>query len=425
MSEIINAKWSQTADLDSIFEEFSSDCRVAIDRKEPPWAAGHVRTVHFDPSEPISLDWIQKQFGGTKLNVRLYGPKSRENKNGYIGARTIEILGPPRNGFGVELVQGPDGECVPVNQLQLAIDRSKAKMGIREPAPITVPAPVPAPVAPAQDMSLVQTLITAQGKQNAIMLEMMSSRVQQLEALLFKQPAGGPALNPLDQVKQTAETITLLDGIRDTMGGSGSGGDSESIMPMIGEAFKMFAATRQQQPQTPSRGALRAPKQRRRVRARTKPRAYQRAGLTRPEEVPQPEAQTGPTLKSVDDSPHDTLSGIADKLSSLAPVDAAECVIQAIGNMPEKKRAEAMQAFMVGMSGEDDLDESSISDDTYSQDEDFPDPFSTEDNPSPLRGNGKNSDAPDDQAHRKSHQTGTGVSTDPKPRGVSGDTGRP
>ena len=121
--------WSSEMSIDDAFGELGEDCKVAIDRKEPEWCSGHMRTVNYDPSEPISLDWIQRRFGGEKLTIRLYGPKNSKHKNGYIGSRTLDIFGPPMDGFGIELTQGPDGKSVRVTELQSAIDRYNQKMG--------------------------------------------------------------------------------------------------------------------------------------------------------------------------------------------------------------------------------------------------------------------------------------------------------
>jgi hypothetical protein len=116
-------------------------------------------------------------------------------------------------------------------------------------------------------MSLVQTLITSQSEQNKLLMTVMSERVQTLETMLYNRPAGsagGPPPNPLDQVKQTAETIEMLDTIRGSLGGGGGGGgELESVIPMITEVVKAMVATRQAPAAAQPTGNLRAPKRRR------------------------------------------------------------------------------------------------------------------------------------------------------------------
>jgi hypothetical protein len=413
--QIIDAKWAPEMDLDSIFQELGDQCKIAIERKEPEWCSGHMRTIHFNPDEPISIDWIQKKVGGDKLMIRLYGPKTPENKSGYLAARTIDIFGKPLDGYGVELVQGPDGKAYKVTELPAVLERHKQKMGVMYQAEQRPPAPPAAP-SPLQNDTLVQTLITTQGEQNRIMMQMMSDRVRSLEEMLYKKPesAGGPATSPVDQVKQTIETLGLLETMRQTIGagaGAGAGGE-ESVIPMVGDIVKALITGRQQTAEQPPRGVLGPPG---RKKGRPGPRR----------EAPRRDLDESqvPALRPVDDK---YLSDIADNLAGLSPDDAAECVYLAMDNMTEDQRAAAMKSFLVNMSGQTELDGPLIDDDTYSQDdaESYEDPFAvSKDSKVSIQREQPNTNAQNDSADRAGDPNGVASPTDPELRGGARDTG--
>lgn len=415
MTTIIDSMPGQEMDIETIFEELGENCKIMIDRKEPEWCAGHMKTVYFNPDETISLDWIQKRFGGEKYQIKLFGAKTSQHKNGYRAARTVTIFGPPMDGNGIEITQGPDGKAVRITELAMAIERHNQKLGLlKDPPP--APAPVPAAPSPFQDQTLVQTLITTQGEQNKVMMQMMSDRVRSLEEMLYRQPkagSGGPAVSALDQVKQTAETIGLLDTIRESLGAGGGGGSGEdSVIPMVGDIVKALVMGRQQpQEQTP-RGVLQPP--------------ASRPALGRPAPRRDPQTSQVPPLRPVEPVDDETLSNIADKLSSLSATDAADCVSEALGNMPREQGAEAMKAFISNMSSNDGLDDSSIEDDTYSQDHDesSADPFAVaQDNQTQIPRKQPHPNAQDHPTDRPSDPNGVSVPTDPELRGGARDTG--
>jgi len=380
MTDIVDAKFSEDMDLADIFSELGEDCKIGVHRKEPEWCSGHIRTVHFDPREPVDLDWIQKKFGGEKLMIRLYGPKSKQNKSGYLAARTVDIMGPPRDGFGIEMVQGPDGKAVKITEYELACERHKQKMGVQQ-----LEDSQPAPAQPADGLSnnaLVQTLIQSQSQQHNAMLQMMGQRVQSLEEMLYRQAPGqvGAAVNPIDQIKQTAEALKHLKAMEGDF--SGDGGGSGDLLGMLGPVIQNMFGNNQnaQLPQTAPQGALRAPRRRRLPKRRLPKRRLP---------IEQSTEQSSPEQSSPEQSTEqgETLSSIADKLAMLGPDEAAEVVLQALGDMPEKKRAAAMQAFVYSMNQPDNLDDSSNSVDTLSHETIENDPFgeTAENNPIPIQ----------------------------------------
>lgn len=397
MAEIIEANWSQDLDLAGIFSELGDNCKIAIARMEPEWCAGHVRTVHFDPKEPISMDWIQKKFGGEKLQVRLYGPKSATNKSGYLTARTIDIMGPPRDGNGVEMTQGPDGKAVKVPELEMAIERYNQKLGIDRKNAQAVEPPA---IQNTPDMTLFQVLIESQSAQHATMLQMMGQRVQTLEDLLYKQHAvqQGPPINAVDQLKSTMETFTMMDKMRGKLA-SPESEDSDSLMPMIGQIVQGFMAknTAQNMQQRPS-GRLKPPG------GSPKELPTRATNPIKPAMIPSHETEN---RIETDES----LSGMANNLSRLDADDAAEVVIEAIGNMPLEKRERAMKTFFESMNPESELDDSSTDDDTISHEETLDDPFSvTQIGPVPVPGGESLPDEKNDQVDRTRDPKGLPVS---------------
>lgn len=372
MDEIIDAKWADELDLSSIFDELGGDCSISIERKEPEWCNGHIRRVSFDPKEPIDLDWIQKKFGGEKLFIRLYGPKTKQNKSGYITGRTVDIMGPPRDGHGIELTQGPDGKACRVTDLAIVIDRHNLKMGIKKQADAAPPVAPPA----LQNESLFATMIQSQATQHAAMMDMMGQRVNSLEGILYKRGAEqtGTPLNPIDQIKQTAEAMTLLRNMSGDFGEGRNNGD-ESIISMIGPILQgMFAGKNNQQ--SPSRGVL-------------KPAAPARI-------IEGPQKNVSKTLGS-----------LANNLSNLSAEDAAQVVFEAMGSMPEQKRDAALKAFMTrGSALNSNVDDSLNQDDTNRQDVDqLQDPFACAEG-DPVSGSGRSpgQDAPNDQVNRPGDQ---------------------
>jgi hypothetical protein len=374
MSDIIDAKWAPEMDISEIFSELGGDCSVSIDRKEPEWCRGHIRRVSFDPKEPIDLDWISGKFGGEKLMVKLFGPKTSTNKSGYVAGRTIDIMGPPRDGHGIEMTQGPDGKACRVTELAAVMERHNQKMGIKRQSEAVPPVAAPA----LQNESLFSTMIQSQATQHAAMMEMMGQRVNNLEGLLYKQGTTQPVapLNPIDQIKQTAEAMNLLRNMSGDFGDGGNNGD-ESLLSIIAPFVQgMFGPKNNNQPAP--KGVLKA-------------------------------ASPARVIDGPQKNPAKSLESLANNLSSLSAEDAAQVVFQAMGDMPDDKRQTAMASFMTrGSNMESNIDESLNQDNTNSQDvAELKDPFAcSEGDPLPGQGRSADENAPNDQVDRPGDQAG-------------------
>jgi hypothetical protein len=140
--------------------------------------------------------------------------------------------------------------------------------------------------------------------------------------------------------EQMMGMLAMFKEMRSVFGGSFGGdapaGDGDSFYPMIAEVIKGLVT--KQQTAKPTRGALTPPKP----------------------AIPRQNPTSSPKRS------------IVDELSSMDPTDASKIVIQALGNMPESKRERAIQEFFNSMDDEidsEDLDDSSISDDNYDDDE--------------------------------------------------------
>lgn len=218
-------KSADEVDLDVVLSEIGTAGKVSISRVEPDWCKGRVRSFELGSAEPISVDWIAQKCGGAKFHVRVYGPDGK----GTLAFRTVEICGAPKNGHGIELVRGPDGEPIPVTQLQEARRRYAILNGLPvEGEQLGQQAP-PAAVAPAPiDMTgMLQTMMQAQNQQNQTMITMMTNRVNSLERLLAQQIQNGPAVaqgqvvepvDPMAQLTNTVKTIEQLEKIKGAMG---------------------------------------------------------------------------------------------------------------------------------------------------------------------------------------------------------------
>lgn len=227
-------------DLESVLSEIGTQGRVAVSREEPEWCKGHIRTVPIQGSEPITLEWIGKSFGGSKLEIRIYGT----GKAALKARRTIEISGPPKDGYGVEVVRGPDGEPVPVTKLQEVRRRYNITHGLG----LDFERPKePEKPEPSFDMSSVlNTMIQAQNTQNQTMISMLVTRISSLETLLQNQTQGGVPAQPIQQVdplntlRSTVDTIAQLEQIKKAMGISDQDREPASETGIYTDLIKAF-----------------------------------------------------------------------------------------------------------------------------------------------------------------------------------------
>lgn len=217
-------KGAPEVDLERLFQELDGEGSVAVSRKEPDWAKGHIRTVQASPAQPISMDWLTKQFGGEKLQVRVYASDGRT----MIGSRSVEICAPPRDGNGIELVRGPEGNAVPVNRLEAEKKRYNSLHGLPDSTVNPEPVPPAAPAAGLDLSSILQTMISSQNNTNNTMTTMLIQRINSLENLLTKQllqpPGAGAAVaqvepaDPLGNLTNVVDVIGKLDKVKEKMG---------------------------------------------------------------------------------------------------------------------------------------------------------------------------------------------------------------
>ncbi len=219
-SENTGFKTNRGVDLEQLFRELDNIGSVAVSRIEPDWAKGHIRTVNVSNSEPLSVDWIAKMFGGTKLRVRVYGADTKQ----LIGARDVEIMGPPRDGYGLEIVRGPEGNAISINRMAEEQRRYNQLHGIEPPAP-PAPPPEQAPQGQPFDMTQMFTaLIQQQNQSNTQLTQMLVQRIQHLESMSLgynpapATPAPTEPPDPLGNLKNTVEVIAQLDAVKKKMG---------------------------------------------------------------------------------------------------------------------------------------------------------------------------------------------------------------
>lgn len=209
-------------DIENLLAELGNEGSLSINRIEPSWAKGHIRSVPISASERISMEWISEKFGGEKLQVRIYGSDGHKLQH----LRTVEVCGPPRNGHGIELVRGPEGNSVPITQLAEAKRRYDMLHGLTPAEPVA-----PVPTAPPADQglnanALLASLLSAQAQQNQAMQTMLVNRIGSLEQHLMRQvqqgatvPAGAatPA-DPLQNLDNFVATAHKFHEVKKAMG---------------------------------------------------------------------------------------------------------------------------------------------------------------------------------------------------------------
>lgn len=206
--------------LERLFRELGGEGSIAVTRNEPDWAKGHIRTVQANPGDPISMDWLTAKFGGAKLRVRVYAADGKP-----MGSRTVEICAPPRDGMGIELVRGPEGNAVPVNRLDAERRRYNQINGIENtqlPA-AQLPAAAPPPAPPIDFTQMFAAMITQQNQANQAMMAMFVNRIQHLESI--GSGTGPPVAtspvepaDPLGNLTNVVKVIGELDAVKEKMG---------------------------------------------------------------------------------------------------------------------------------------------------------------------------------------------------------------
>lgn len=314
--------------LQKLLSSVQQGWKIHIHREQPSWCRGTLETLEvYDTSEPIDTGYLIRTWGGHRLYIKVHGDGGK-----WIGGGSISLFSYPPRVHG-KLIKEEDFFA----QSPAAMPQYQA------PYPNQAPAP-----APQFDLRQLMELLQ-KGKKSELDLALK---------ILDRAPAPQAAPQPVQQMgsmfEQMMSMVQVFGQMRDMFGGMSDGGspsESESMTQMIGDVVKSLMQGNQNLQGDQRKGALVAPR------------------------VPGPPAPDHKVaeLRPVQKIGDDTLSGIANKLSSLTANDAAEVVAQALGNMPENKRSEAMQMFFGTMSGNDDLDGTLNNDDTYDQEDESDD----------------------------------------------------
>lgn len=316
----------QAEKLTKLLSSVQQGWKIAIHREQPSWCRGTLETLEvYDTSEPIDTDYLIRTWGGQRLYIKVHGDGGR-----WIGGGSISLFSYPPKVHG-RVIKEED-----------YFSQSAAALP-QQPIPYQTQAPAP----PFDLRQLVELL--QKGKKSELDLALK---------ILERAPAAQPAPQPVQQmgsmVEQMMSMFQMFGQMKDMFGNAGSsssGGDSESITPIIGDVVKSLLQGQQNLQNGPRKPALVAPRS------------------------PGPPGQQSadhqvPPLRPVQGLGDDTLSSIADKLSSLSATDAAGVLMDALGNMPEQKRSEAMKEFFENMATDNSLDGTLNEGDTYEQDDD-------------------------------------------------------
>lgn len=312
--------------LTRLLSSLQAGWKVAILRQQPSWCKGHLETIEIynpgDEGSQIDVNYLIREWGGQLLFLKIHDERGK-----WVGGGAVSLFSYPPKVHG-KVLREPD------------------YTEILNPAPQTPPWPYPYPppqqtAAPTLDFGKLLDIVMKQKNSDPAML----LKVLELQQQAQQRQAPPMSQNPLEQMMGMLSLFREMRGVFGELagvGGGGGGGDDGGMMPMIAEVVKGLMA-KQNQP-LPQRRVLSPPRQ-----------APNMAGHDT--------AQPLPPTQSVDESNRETLGSIADKLARLAPDDAAEVVLTALGNMPEQDRSRAMTAFLSQMNEDEDLDEQSTMDD--------------------------------------------------------------
>lgn len=227
------------ADLNNLFAEMTEGFKVSIRRIEPEWCKGNVGTFEFDPSEPISVEWIEKRFGGTKYHVQVKTPD-----NQFTGSRTIMIPETPKKN-GMELMPGPHG--APILAAQGVVKQQPAQEN-------------------KETITVLEKMLQLQHQQNEALQKMLLDRVAKLETLLttrIETPAPQaqpvqtqqvPFYDPSVQLKSTLETFKMMEELRSSLRGAEQ--ETEPENPLLTKMMdKMIERLTEEKPAAASQGS--------------------------------------------------------------------------------------------------------------------------------------------------------------------------
>lgn len=184
---------SRSFDLDKVLSEIGSGFRAVIKRKEPTWCDGVIDTIELDPEEPISMDFLRREYGGRKLQIVI-----QDAKGDYVTMRTVKFPDPPRS-EGRDMVRDGHG---PGNaaQAQQSIGGGGSFADLK---------------------SIFELMIGAQKEQTQTILGAMSSRLDAIERRPATTAAAAPQTTPgrpLSAIKESLAAIKEIETLKAEMG---------------------------------------------------------------------------------------------------------------------------------------------------------------------------------------------------------------
>jgi hypothetical protein len=209
-------------DFQRLMEQLAPGWSVSVDRVMPRWCDGHLAFLRCNPDEPISIEMIKELFGGRMLTVVV-----RDDAGVYRGSRTLKFPGPPRDGEGNELTPPRSESADPPAQNNF-VGEQLAAMG-----------------------KMFDTMLTNQRAQTTDLIAMMEKRIDSIEKSAATAVAAAaapveyepePQQNPLDNIRQLAETMRELEGLRSEMSARNpeAGSQDAGIMDtMVKEFFSL------------------------------------------------------------------------------------------------------------------------------------------------------------------------------------------
>jgi len=334
--------------LEGILGDVEEGWRIVIYRLQPTWCRGILETIDVhEPDFRLDVNELIKRWGGQRLHVKV-----KNKKNKIMGGGTISLFSYPPMRFGQPITM----DDVNLSSLPRRAWNLQPYWDPNNPNQLP-PAPPQTQQSTAPSVDLTKLLEMLQ-QGNRTDLDVL---LKLLDRQAKAAPPPPPPTDPTGMMAQMMGMFKMFRNMQELFGGGAMGGgqlgstersDEDSIMPMIGELVRGMMGNRQTTPTEPSRPFLTPPRQ----------------AVPAPQIAPP--VASRPTRPADDDD--ENLGRIADKLSRLDTDDAVDVVLEAIGNMPKDKRESAMQKFVSEFFGsgdeEDDLDESSIRADTFSQD---------------------------------------------------------
>jgi len=327
------AEEKKTERLNRLLASVEMGWKISIIREQPTWCRGHLETFEvFDPSESVDIDYLIRTWGGQRLHLKVH-----DHRGQWVGGGSISLYSYPPKVQGAEITQKDVFGHAPMQQSMPVIPVQQSGFGQTQQIDIA---------------KLFQLLQTGKKSELDLALKILDRAPQTVQPQQTVQPMGS-------MIADMAAMLQMFGQMRELFGTGEhfARSDDDSLTPVIGDVIKALFENRQNQGQNPT----------------VKP------ALVAPKIGPMPTKQPNhsvPDLRPVTGLGDSNLSQIADKLSSLSASDAVDVLMQALGNMPEKKRQEAMQTFFSEIMEDSNLDGSLNPMDTYDQDDEDDDPKS-------------------------------------------------